>query len=77
MQIFFFSFFYEYLSDLCFCTVFLRGSISLFYLVIAHLAAITSEMTLSSSVLRVNVEEQMSGGHLLLLQVGLDDSDRM
>lgn len=64
-----FFFFYEYLLDLCFGAVILCGSISLLYLVIGHLAAITSERTRSSSVPRANVEEQLTEGHLLMLQV--------
>lgn len=61
-------FFYEYLLDLCFGAVILRGFISLLYSAIAHLAAITSEIT-RLSVLRVNAEEQLTEGHLLLPQV--------
>lgn len=64
-----FCFINEYLLDLCFGVAVRRGSVLLLYLVIGHLAAITSEMTRSSSVPRVNVEEQLTEDPLLVLQV--------
>lgn len=65
----FFCFFNEYLLDLCFGAAVLRGTVLLLFLVIGHLAAITSRITRSSSVLCVNVEEQLTEEHLLVLQV--------